>query len=368
MKKLSTLFFTGLFSRLVADGVPVLHRFGVQGQLLQSTQRAAAGAVSATLRFGLQESIEIGGVFLCRGAAGVQWLFALEHMRVVQGGLCGGVGRDADAARIQREGERVFAAFYASSGWQPVLLQERQQSRLRREQMVEADRQRSAAISLFQALEPERVLLVKIRAGDRDGARGVLNEMLATIYLSAPQQAVLRARVIALVCSLTRAAVEDNPLLESLILQNQHWTGLMAQADSFEELSRVLMLALDAFLDTVHLHGANRTNVHVHRALSYILQSYHEALGLQEVARHVGLSGYRLAHLFREHTGRTVVETIREVRLQRAEVLLRENTLTCAEVAYAVGFSDQSYFSMLFRKHAGETPGAYQRRHQRGAC
>jgi len=135
----------------------------------------------------------------------------------------------------------------------------------------------------------------------------------------------------------------------------------MVRADSFEALSTILMQALDAFIDAVHLHASNRTNVHVHKALTYISRHYQDALSLQQVAQHAGLSAYRLAHLFREHTGKTVVETIRQVRLQQAEVLLRQTGMTCAEVGYAVGFADQSYFILHFKRHAGMTPGHYRR-------
>ena len=44
------------------------------------------------------------------------------------------------------------------------------------------------------AFDKERALLANIRAGDRNGARQILNGMLATIYMSSPQTGVLRAR------------------------------------------------------------------------------------------------------------------------------------------------------------------------------
>jgi len=355
MRKLSSGLMDWYLGQLQREGIREVCWFNVQGQLLRSIP--GVESLAGTLRAALQESIEAGGVHVRHAGAGLHWVFALEHERVVQGGLCSGVRVGSGLAEVRAEGAIAFDWFYTEMGWTPTLLQERRQDQLRWQQMAEAARQRDPTGGVAQ----ERMLLAHIRAGDRTGARRLLNEVLATIYLSAPQTVVLRARVIEMLCSLTRAAVEDNPLLATLIEQNQGWTERMVYAASFEDLSALLLEALDAFFNAVHLHGSNRTNVHVHKALTYISEHFQDPIGLREVAQHTGLSSFRLSHLFRAHAGKTVVETIRQLRLQRAEVLLRQTGMTCSEVAYTVGFADQSYFSMHFKRHTGKTPGQFRR-------
>lgn len=359
MKKLSFSLIEVLYGRLQPDGLTGLIRFGTQGGVVQALGCSGDGLVAGTLRFGLEESIEAGGVYVQFVGGAFRWVFALEHMHVLQGGLCGILANDAE--RVQQEGELACTEFYAMSGWNPTLLQARRQDRLRRAQMAEAARQPDVSgVWRDQALASEQLLLARIRAGDRTGARKLLNQMLATIYLSAPEPAVLRARVIELLSSLTRAAVEDNTLLAFMIEQNHRWIDHMVHAESFESLSTLLMQALDAFISAVHLHGSNRTNTHVYKALTYISEHFQESISLQEVARHAGVSSYRLAHLFRAHTGKTVVETIRYLRLQRAEWLLRQTGMTCAEVGYEVGFTDQSYFTLHFKRHTGMSPRRFR--------
>ena len=60
-------------------------------------------------------------------------------------------------------------------------------------------------------------------------------------------------------------------------------------------------------------------------------------------------------------TGKTPVEFIRHIRLQRASVLLREGRFSVSEVMYMVGFSNSSYFSKCFLKAYGITPAEYAR-------
>jgi AraC-like DNA-binding protein len=222
------------------------------------------------------------------------------------------------------------------------------------------DQRRGGAPALY-AFEKERNLLASIRAGDRGEARRILNEMLATIYLSSPQLVVLRARAVELMSCLTRAAIEDNPLLEPLIERNHTWTEHLVRAGDFDDLSQELMRALDDFIDGIYLHGSNRSNTKVRRALDYISTHFSRRLTLPEIAAEVGLSPCRLSHLVREHTGRTVTQVIHQVRIQRAQYLLERTDKSCTDIAYESGFNDQSYFIKHFRRLTGTTPLQYRR-------
>lgn len=345
--------------------------------------------------YALQESTNSGEPHPFLIAPGVQsWVVGLEDRRVIHGGLCGapvrlaGEAPEAEVAQYledrgmpRREAEQAAAempevgadavrvtaaraqeAFYRVAGWQPVLMRENRTRVLQQAQISEAieDRRRKGADALY-AFEKERVLLANIRAGDRNEARRILNDMLATIYLSSPQLVVLRARTIELLSCLTRAAIEDNPMLERMIERNHEWTERLIRARSFEELSQVLMSALDGFVDSIYLHGMNRSNLSVRKALEFIAGQYAAPIGLSEVALHVGLSPCRLAHLVKEYTGRTVLQIIHETRVQHAQQSLDRTSKSCAEIGYEVGFGDQSYFIKHFRRLTGTTPARYRR-------
>ena len=58
-------------------------------------------------------------------------------------------------------------------------------------------------------------------------------------------------------------------------------------------------------------------------------------------------------------TGKTPIEFIRSIRLQRAAQLLLRGGLTVAEVAYEVGFNNPKYFSKYFKMEYNVLPSAY---------
>ena len=74
--------------------------------------------------------------------------------------------------------------------------------------------------------------------------------------------------------------------------------------------------------------------------------------------------GYRRSVFFKKVktlTGQTPADYIRTLRMNRAAELLRDETLTVAEVTYQVGISDPHYFAKVFRQQFGVSPKQYQK-------
>lgn len=401
-----------LSKRLMADVIRhYRNEFGLTPSFMSlSGDMAGAKDVLATLPsmrkkrdYALQQSIGLGAPYRYRPVPGVMtWIVGMEDHRMVYGGIVGGevlwnlsAGSDGKAEEpfydsikylvssgMSRDNAERFIAglpvwsedraaeaaaflyelFYQLSGWNPELMKENKLRIQQHQQINQAiEDQKRNGLAVLYAFEKERVLLANIRAGDRNNARRILNEMLSTIYMSSPRFVVLRARAIELMSCLTRAAIEDNPLLEPMIERNHKWTEQLILAMNFEDLSHVLMKALDGFIDGIYIHGMNRSNLKVRQALDYISNNFMHNISLKTVSEEVGLSRYRLAHLIKEHTGRTVSGIIHQARVQQAQALLEKTHMSCAEIAYEVGFGDQSYFTQHFRRLTGITPAKYRR-------
>jgi len=343
----------------------------------------------------LQQSISTGEPYAYHPAPGIMtWVTALEDRRMVHGAAIStevaladehgdgeslaylvAHGMEEDAARaflgrlpvwsgdaVPEAASRLHETFYQISGWEPMLMHENRLKALQQEQINQAiqDRRRGGGGATLYEFEKERMLLANIRAGDRNAARSILNDMLASIFMSSANLAVLRARTVALMSCLTRAAIEDNPLLEPLIEQNHAWTERLVAAQNFEDLAQCLMSALDEFIDGIYLHGVNRSNLKVRRALNYLNVHYAERIALADVAREVGLSVCRLSHLVKAHTGRTVMQHVQQVRVRHAQHLLTRTDRSCTDIAYDVGYHDQSYFIRHFKRITGTTPSRYR--------
>ncbi len=81
--------------------------------------------------------------------------------------------------------------------------------------------------------------------------------------------------------------------------------------------------------------------------------------GVAELAAAAGLTSMQLYRKIKAITGKTPSRFIRSYRLGRGLELLRAGELTVSEVAYAVGFSDPSYFSRTFQEEFRRNPSSY---------
>jgi YesN/AraC family two-component response regulator len=78
----------------------------------------------------------------------------------------------------------------------------------------------------------------------------------------------------------------------------------------------------------------------------------------------VGISRAQLHRKMKEMTGLPVSEFIRNIRLEQAVRLLKEQKINVTQVAYSVGFSNLAHFSTVFRKQFGVSPTEYIEQNQ----
>ena len=100
-------------------------------------------------------------------------------------------------------------------------------------------------------------------------------------------------------------------------------------------------------------------SAHVAEALGIIDKRYASELTVLAIAQELHIHPTYLHKLFREETGHSVCEYIQHVRLEHARRLLGEN-YTLRDAAAAVGISSPQYFSKLFKRAYGITPGEYR--------
>lgn len=99
----------------------------------------------------------------------------------------------------------------------------------------------------------------------------------------------------------------------------------------------------------------------VRKAVSLLVRDLALPFSLENLARDCGLSGSRLAHLFREQLGVPPRRYLEEVRMERAAALLRGTTLPVAEIAAETGYPEPFYFTNRFRAKFGRSPSAFRR-------
>lgn len=99
---------------------------------------------------------------------------------------------------------------------------------------------------------------------------------------------------------------------------------------------------------------------YIQAAMDFIDTHFHEDLSLSIIAAEVGISESHLSHLFKLHSSYTFLEYLQECRIRNAMQLLKNPKLQISEVYRLCGFCNGSYFSRLFKRVTGTTPGDYR--------
>ena len=108
---------------------------------------------------------------------------------------------------------------------------------------------------------------------------------------------------------------------------------------------------------SVNSKGESRINAACRR----IYDNVKNPPSAEELANECCLSTSRFIHLFREVTDRSLTEFITGLRVEKAKELLETTDMPVREIAEAVGYENQNYFSRCFRKLEGCSPVEYRK-------
>lgn len=105
-------------------------------------------------------------------------------------------------------------------------------------------------------------------------------------------------------------------------------------------------------LDLEHKHY----NLHVRKAIDYLHANYRKVLDLEELAGYLDISKSYLCTIFKKETKKTITEYLNEVRIKKSKDLLKDSDDTMLDIALSVGYNNQNYYNIVFKKFTGMTP------------
>ena len=130
---------------------------------------------------------------------------------------------------------------------------------------------------------------------------------------------------------------------------------------SLTELSRLEKKMTDDFIGRVReIKSTLGFSPDVRIAMDYIRSNLTRPITIEEVASHVGYSGYYLSRKFAKETGEKFADFVNRERIEYAKTLLRITNLPIQSISDTLQFSSLSYFGRVFRKITGMSPKAFR--------
>ncbi|MCK8817846.1 PocR ligand-binding domain-containing protein [Natroniella sulfidigena] len=225
---------------------------------------------------------------------------------------------------------------------------------------VHSLKQDNAGNEILYPFEKENELISKVKLGDKEGAREILNEILGFIYFQTGSKfEMVKSKAIELMVILARASIEIGADLEVIFGLEYIYLENINQVEDINELSGSLAKVLDRFIEATFVLKNVKNKDIIRRAMRYIRDNYDQDINLDQVSSEVGLSAAYFSKLFKEELEITYTDYLNRVRIEEGKKLL-EKEYSLADVAQMSGFNDQSYFSKVFKKFEGVSPGRWR--------
>lgn len=113
------------------------------------------------------------------------------------------------------------------------------------------------------------------------------------------------------------------------------------------------------YVETFRLVKGYHISNPVDKSISYMQANLNKIISIKEMATYVKLSESHFSKIFRNKTGTSPLDYFINLKMQEAIRLLTNQSLKIKEVAYKLGYNDPYYFTRIFTKHIGSSPGSF---------
>ncbi|MFE4570176.1 response regulator [Paenibacillus chitinolyticus] len=135
--------------------------------------------------------------------------------------------------------------------------------------------------------------------------------------------------------------------------------GTLSLADWQQELTHSFVQLSKQLLKRQH----REKNV-IYDIAKYLQTHYHEEISLQDIAGRFFLSREYISRKFKQEFGTNLSDYLGAIRIDKAKLLMMNPNLRISQVSEMVGYSDEKYFSKVFKKVTGCSPNEYRKANQ----
>lgn len=211
----------------------------------------------------------------------------------------------------------------------------------------------------------EDELLEKVKRGDMN-LSGLLEKFnqQATLVSEEDRRNIDAGRqnINMLLSLVSRAAVEGGVPRKTSFALSGEYRRRIKRCTSMHELTLLSNEMLTEYIQRVNsMQKYRQCSKQIQLCCEYINNHPEEKLTLEYLANRVGYSVYHLSRKFRQEMGCTLVEYMQDIKIQRAQFLLRTTENTVEDIASQLHFGSSGYFTSVFHKKTGMPPSEYRK-------
>jgi len=209
----------------------------------------------------------------------------------------------------------------------------------------------------------EQQLLDAIMLGSQKKAKEILtkiNKLEAATLASSPIRSKKNS-LIAICTLFTRAIIKGGVNPETAFNLSDAYIRELEKINDHYNLAELEYEMLYQFIETLKNDSSTKKFSHpITLAISYIHENILHDLSLELVAKQVFINPSYLSSKFKKEVGLTISDFINKQRIEESKYFLLNTNTTISDIALLFKFCNQSYYSALFKKYNGVTPGQFR--------
>ena len=274
------------------------------------------------------------------------------------GGIGQPVARLRELEESFREAERALAARFTMELNRIISVED-----IRMAQNV--DTLDDIEITSFGEIEKTRTMLEKFL---NNGAEDAIDEFVDVYINGLPEEnlksVLMRQYIIMDAYIVMMSFCEKIEGIEGeMQAQSEELKNSMKTIQTLEEIKNYIRMLLKKIIGVRDTISGRRYSDIIEIAKNQIRKTYmSDEISLNTIAAEVGMSPSYFSSIFSKEMGKTFVEYLTEIRMDRAKELLMCSSMKTSEIGYEVGYKDPHYFSYIFKKTQNCTPKEFRAR------
>lgn len=270
------------------------------------------------------------------------------------GGIGSTVPRIRSLKQSFREADRAFAARFVEEANQIISQKEFEKS-----QMEEGLKMQG----VVQIGKSREMLQKFLSNGTREEVKAFSDAYISRIEEENIRSTMVRQYVVIDVCIVILSFCERISSANRLQEEAEELQKMMQKIHSLSEIKKYVVRLLNEAIELRDAESGRRYSDLIAAAKKEIENHYMtEEISLNTVAISVGMSPSYFSSIFSKEAGKTFVQYLTEVRIEKAKEFLMCSSMKTSEIGYEVGYKDPHYFSYIFKKVQGCSPKEYRAR------
>lgn len=172
-------------------------------------------------------------------------------------------------------------------------------------------------------------------------------------------------RKIAVITLATRAAIAGGLHPEIAYTLGDIYIQEMEELHTVKDVEIFIENAICEFAERVNKNKRQQYSKPISYCQDYIFKHLYENISLSVLAEHVSMNPKYLSNLFKKEVGISVTEYIQRTKIDEVIKLMTFSNYSLSEIYTLLNFTDQSYFTKVFKKYTDLTPKQYIKQNNR---